>query len=101
MTTDSTRCGEHAIVLGASIGGLITARVLASHYRLVTVIERDKLPDGAANRRGVPQGRFSHILHGRGLDLLEQLFPGFVADLTAAGVPTWCEDGAAPMDIWL
>ena len=36
--------GERAIVLGASIGGLLAARVLAESYRTVTVVERDVLP---------------------------------------------------------
>ena len=46
----------HAIVLGAGIAGLLAARVLAEHYATVTVLERDALA-GAAQRRGVPQGR--------------------------------------------
>ena len=37
--------GDHAVVLGASIGGLLAARVLADFYRTVTVVERDVLPD--------------------------------------------------------
>jgi len=32
---------DHAIVLGASIAGLLTARVLADHYAEVTIVERD------------------------------------------------------------
>jgi 2-polyprenyl-6-methoxyphenol hydroxylase-like FAD-dependent oxidoreductase len=101
MAADSATCGDHAIVLGGSFAGLVAARVLSGHYRQVTVVERDALPAGPVNRRGVPQGRFSHILHGRGLHLLEELFPGFVADLIAAGVPTWQEGAAAPLKIWL
>lgn len=48
--------GERAIVLGASMGGLLAARVLADSFRSVTVVERDELSDNPANRRGVPQG---------------------------------------------
>jgi hypothetical protein len=33
--------GERAVVLGASMGGLLAARVLADFFRTVTVIERD------------------------------------------------------------
>ena len=47
--------GERAVVLGASMGGLLAARVLADFYETVTVVERDALPDEPANRRGVPQ----------------------------------------------
>jgi flavin-dependent dehydrogenase len=32
---------DHAIVLGASMAGLLAARVLADAYTRVTVIERD------------------------------------------------------------
>jgi len=64
--------GERAVVLGASMGGLLAARVLADFFESVTVVERDVLPDDPANRRGVPQGRPGHDigfelgkLHGR------------------------------------
>jgi 2-polyprenyl-6-methoxyphenol hydroxylase-like FAD-dependent oxidoreductase len=44
--------GERAVVLGASMGGLLAARVLADFFGAVTVIERDELPDDPINRRG-------------------------------------------------
>lgn len=79
---------DHAIVLGASIAGLLTARVLADHYAEVTIVERDDLPDGPAARRGVPHGRHLHGLHPRGRQILDELFPGFSSDLVAAGAVT-------------
>ena len=78
------KVGEHAIVLGASMGGLVAARVLADHFESVTVVERDLLPHDAAHRRGVPQGRHVHALLGRGCQVLGELFPGFTEELTAA-----------------
>lgn len=81
------KIGEHAVVLGASMGGLSAARVLADHYETVTVVERDVLPHSSANRRGVPQGRHGHAILGRGLAALADFFPGFADDLVAAGVP--------------
>jgi 2-polyprenyl-6-methoxyphenol hydroxylase-like FAD-dependent oxidoreductase len=83
------KVGEHAIVLGASMGGLVAARVLADHFESVTVVERDLLPHDAANRRGVPQGRHVHALLGRGCQVLRELFPGFTEELTAAGAPSF------------
>lgn len=83
------RIGGHAVVLGASMGGLLAARALADLYDAVTVVERDVLPDGVAHRRGVPQGRHVHALLGRGRAALEELFPGFTDDLVAAGVPAF------------
>ena len=64
------RIGEHAVVIGASMGGLLAARVLADAYEQVTVLERDALPDGAAPRKGVPQGRHAHALLTRGYQIL-------------------------------
>ena len=71
-----TKRGEHAVVLGASMGGLLAARVLADFYETVTVVERDVLPETSANRRGVPQGRHVHLLLGRGSQVLDELSRG-------------------------
>ena len=60
------RTGTHAVVIGASIGGLCAARVLSDFYDRVTIYERDELPDGPANRAAVPQGRHVHLLMARG-----------------------------------
>ncbi|MGC2655764.1 MAG: 2-polyprenyl-6-methoxyphenol hydroxylase-like oxidoreductase [Mycobacterium sp.] len=81
------KLGEHAVVLGASMGGLFAARVLADFYDRVTIVERDVLPDEPANRRGVPQGRHVHALLGRGSQVLAELFPGFLNELVEAGAP--------------
>jgi 2-polyprenyl-6-methoxyphenol hydroxylase-like FAD-dependent oxidoreductase len=86
------KLGEHAIVLGASMGGLLAARVLSDFYGTVTMVERDLLPDDPANRRGVPQGRHVHALLRRGALILDDLFPGFLDDLVADGTPVW-DDG--------
>jgi 2-polyprenyl-6-methoxyphenol hydroxylase-like FAD-dependent oxidoreductase len=77
--------GDHAVVLGAGMAGLLTAGVLSERYRTVTVVERDTLPDGALQRRGVPQGRHLHGLLSRGSQVMDELFPGFLEELTAAG----------------
>jgi len=81
------RIGEHAVVLGASMGGLLAARVLSDAFQHVTVIDRDVLPTESADRRGVPQGRHAHALLSRGAQILEELFPGLLLDLVASGVP--------------
>ena len=77
----------HAVVVGGGMAGLLATRVLAGHFEQVWVVDRDRLPDRPAFRRGVPQSRHLHVLLGRGLECLEQLFPGFEADLVAAGAP--------------
>jgi 2-polyprenyl-6-methoxyphenol hydroxylase-like FAD-dependent oxidoreductase len=79
--------GDHAVVLGASMAGLLAARVLADAYAQVTVIDRDQLPPTGIHRRGVPHGRHTHALLARGQQALEELFPGLTAELVAHGVP--------------
>jgi 2-polyprenyl-6-methoxyphenol hydroxylase-like FAD-dependent oxidoreductase len=79
--------GDRAVVLGASMAGLLAARVLADAYAQVMVIDRDELPQADAHRRGVPQGRHVHGLLARGQQALEELLPGLTAELTAQGVP--------------
>ncbi|MGV0046680.1 FAD-dependent oxidoreductase [Mycobacterium colombiense] len=79
------RLGEHAVVLGAGMAGLLAARVLSEFYDSVSVVERDRLPDHPCHRRGIPQGRHVHNFHSRGLQVLEELFPGLLEDLSRAG----------------
>jgi 2-polyprenyl-6-methoxyphenol hydroxylase-like FAD-dependent oxidoreductase len=79
--------GDHAVVIGASIGGLCAARVLSDFYNRVTIFDRDDLPDKPANRAAVPQGRHVHLLMARGAQEFENLFPGLLDDMVAAGVP--------------
>jgi 2-polyprenyl-6-methoxyphenol hydroxylase-like FAD-dependent oxidoreductase len=76
---------KHAIVIGASMAGLLAARVLADHYEQVTLIERDAFPADGENRRGVPQGRHTHGLLASGGQVLERLFPGIQKELIDAG----------------
>lgn len=80
-----TTIAEDAVVLGASIAGLLAARVLADAHARVTVIERDYLPHDLGHRRGVPQGRHLHALQPRGRQLLDELFPGFTKQMVRAG----------------
>jgi 2-polyprenyl-6-methoxyphenol hydroxylase-like FAD-dependent oxidoreductase len=81
------KIGDHAAVLGASMGGLLAARVLADAYRRVTIVERDPLPKSGLDRKGVPQGRHAHGLLPSGAQVLDELFPGLLAELVADGVP--------------
>lgn len=77
--------GEHAVVLGAGMAGLVAAGVLSEFYDSVTVVERDTLPDRSAHRRGIPQGHHVHILLSRGIRVLSELFPGLPNELASAG----------------
>lgn len=74
-----------AVVIGAGLAGLFAARVLAGHFRQVTVVDRDELPTVAAHRTGVPQGAHVHALFTRGLRTVEELLPGFTDTLLERG----------------
>ncbi|WP_329311157.1 FAD-dependent oxidoreductase [Streptomyces sp. NBC_01262] len=87
------RNGTTAVVIGAGMAGLVTARVLSDHVDRVTVLERDRLPQDAVTRRSVPQGRHAHVLLAVGQRLLDGWFPGLVDELAEAGaVPLDAKD---------
>ncbi|MGH3313470.1 MAG: FAD-dependent oxidoreductase [Streptomyces sp.] len=77
--------GGHAVIIGGSIGGLVAARTLARRFESVTVLDRDTLPEGADNRKGVPQSPHAHALLISGRQKLEDLFPGLTDELIAGG----------------
>ncbi len=93
----SSPAPRHAVVIGGSIAGLLAAQALSGTFERVTIIERDRFPAGPAFRKGVPQARHVHVLLKRGQMILESLFPGIEAELTAAGVPQvdWIADSQA------
>ncbi|MFD5825426.1 FAD-dependent oxidoreductase [Lentzea sp. NPDC060358] len=75
----------HAVVLGGGLAGMLSASVLVRHFDEVTVVERDKLPDGPAPRSGVPQARHAHLLMSGGARAIESVLPGTLDALSAAG----------------
>ena len=86
-------CSQSAIVLGASMSGLLAAKALGSHFQRVTVVERDLLPDGAALRRGVPQCAHAHGLLASGYRVVNDYFPGIMDELEALGARPGCRRG--------
>jgi 2-polyprenyl-6-methoxyphenol hydroxylase-like FAD-dependent oxidoreductase len=76
---------QKAVVIGGSIAGLLSARVLADRFESVTIVESDKLPVKPEIRKGVPQSPQPHVLFTRGYRILEELFPGIGTQLSAAG----------------
>ena len=102
MTANGHERREHAVVIGASMGGLLAARALADYYEQVTVLERDSFPPPGEPRRGVPQGRHAHGILAKGRETLEGFFPGLTQELVDRGAlrgditkdVRWCLDGA-------
>jgi 2-polyprenyl-6-methoxyphenol hydroxylase-like FAD-dependent oxidoreductase len=78
------------------MAGLLAARVLSDRFDTVTILERDRLPESAEHRAGVPQSHHLHTLLPRGQRILEALFPGFEADMAATSAPlaVWGLDNA-------
>lgn len=88
-----------AVVIGASISGLLAARVLADYYESVTVLDRDVLPVTPLHRRGVPQAAHGHVLLARCPQILHELFPGFLHELSVEGVPVWADGDLSRIDL--
>jgi 2-polyprenyl-6-methoxyphenol hydroxylase-like FAD-dependent oxidoreductase len=76
---------DRAIVVGGGLAGLLAARVLVDHFGEVLLVERDRFPEQPEFRPGVPQSRHLHVLLARGAQVLEQLLPGVLAEVSAAG----------------
>ncbi len=67
---------NHAIVIGGSIAGLLTARVLSNHFERVTIVERDPVArDHPEARKGQPQVRHLHLLLATGYRVMQRYFP--------------------------
>jgi 2-polyprenyl-6-methoxyphenol hydroxylase-like FAD-dependent oxidoreductase len=81
----STVVAEHAIVIGAGMGGLAAANAVAPYFNNVSVLDRDALPEGPDVRPGTPQAKHAHALLAGGSTVLEALFPRIGTDLFKAG----------------
>lgn len=80
--------GDRAVVVGGSIAGLLSARVLSDYFREVVLVDRDQFPGAPVARKGVPQSVQPHILLTKGYRVLQELFPGIEQDFIAAGAIT-------------
>jgi 2-polyprenyl-6-methoxyphenol hydroxylase-like FAD-dependent oxidoreductase len=79
---------KHAVVIGGSLAGLLTARVLSDYFDQVTILERDPVIDLPQARKGQPQTVHIHGLLTKGFQLLEQYFPGIGEALVEGGALT-------------
>jgi 2-polyprenyl-6-methoxyphenol hydroxylase-like FAD-dependent oxidoreductase len=76
---------HQAIIIGGSLSGLLSARVLSGHFNRVLIVDRDQLPVTPEPRRGVPQSVQPHVLFSKGYRILEDLFPGIGKTIEAGG----------------
>ena len=85
MPSDSVQQRKHAIVIGASMGGLLTARVLSNYFDKVTIIEKDVVHRVAESRKGQPHTRHLHGLLPSGLQIILKYFPGLRQEMIDHG----------------
>jgi len=75
-----------AVVIGGSIAGLLTARVLSDHFQKVILVERDRYEDDDNKvRKGTPQANHIHLLLAKGREILQDFFPEIEQDLVKNG----------------
>lgn len=76
---------QHALVIGASIAGLLAARILSDYFGQVTVIEQDQLSGAVQTRKGAPQGQHIHLLTNKGANIINEFFPNLFQELATNG----------------
>jgi 2-polyprenyl-6-methoxyphenol hydroxylase-like FAD-dependent oxidoreductase len=80
-----TRSPLTAVVIGGNLAGCLTGQVLSTYCQRVVILEKGDFDDEVGVRRSVPQEHHVHLLLLRGKQILEEIFPGLLADLDHAG----------------
>jgi 2-polyprenyl-6-methoxyphenol hydroxylase-like FAD-dependent oxidoreductase len=79
------RLGQRAVVIGGSMAGLMTARVLADYFDSVIVLERDHIEAVPAPHKSIPQGNHLHLLLPGGQLVMKSLYPDLLHNLERMG----------------
>ena len=74
-----------ALVIGGSIAGMATAKVLSEFFERVIILEKDQQHARTEARPGAAQGWHLHHLLIAGQRQLDSVFPGILDDMVAAG----------------
>jgi 2-polyprenyl-6-methoxyphenol hydroxylase-like FAD-dependent oxidoreductase len=77
--------GNHAVIIGGSLAGLMSARVLSEYFDQVTILERDQIENRPVIHKSIPQGNHFHALLQGGQRVLASLYPGFTQELGDLG----------------
>ena len=85
MSSSRKSLGQRAVVVGASIAGMLAARVVAAHVDEVVVLDRDEIGEVPAPRRMTPQSHHVHMLLKGGDNAINRLVPGFHDAIEQAG----------------
>ena len=81
----SRKLAKRVIVAGAGVAGLFLAGVLAEFFEQVILLEKDRLPEDAIPRKGIPQGEHGHVMLAYGEKVAEQIFPGYREAMARGG----------------
>ncbi|WP_282939949.1 FAD dependent oxidoreductase [Paenibacillus sp. RC67] len=76
------------VIIGGSIAGLLTARVVSDYYEEVLIVDKDHFPKQPQERNCTPQAYHPHRFTNRGKTITARLFPGYEEDLLAQGSPS-------------
>ncbi|MEZ5043006.1 MAG: hypothetical protein R2828_24130 [Saprospiraceae bacterium] len=76
---------KHAVIIGASMAGLMACRVLSDHFEQVTLIEKDLVKKEPESRKGQPHTRHLHGLLAHGFNIMQTYFPQLKEELTKGG----------------
>ena len=82
-----------AIVIGGSIGGLLSSRVLSFHYENIIILEQGQYQNDLSI---APQGQQTHAFLNRSIDIIKRIFEG---DLGYDIDKEWVEMGAFKVNI--
>jgi 2-polyprenyl-6-methoxyphenol hydroxylase-like FAD-dependent oxidoreductase len=85
MSNSFSNQQQHALVMGGSFAGLLTARVLSNHFAKVTIVEKDPVLHEPHSRKGQPQTRHLHGLLPSGLGILSHYFPSLTKEIEDHG----------------
>lgn len=85
MAPTANQVQDRAIVIGASMAGLLAASALATVQDEVVVLDRDDLPTEPLHRARASQSHHAHGLLAAGADAMESLVPGLTQRLVDRG----------------
>ena len=74
-----------AVVLGASVAGLLAGRVLADFFDEVVLLDKESLHEGPIPRKAVPQGNHIHGILTPTFHTLKRFLPELIQDLVDGG----------------
>ncbi|MEV0634552.1 FAD-dependent monooxygenase [Streptomyces sp. NPDC050619] len=76
---------SRAVIVGGSFAGMLAAAAVKDYVDTVEIIDAHEVPTGPQPRSGVPQAAHFHILLSGGAGAIDELLPGTIDQLLAAG----------------